>query len=218
MRPRKDLRIVLCCLLLVVLSGCELWPQSTVTSKPQPPTVPDVQLSAPPEVICRDATQLRLQPLVGEGMLAVPFQWELRAVDTEPVLVAGEWSPRQRELVVPFPVGQPLAPGEYVLSVAWEEVVVAEHEFTILTQGPELTAATLALTPVGPEVTSLELPPRVFYLRYEYETACRGAPFWVTVNYGDKLVCSRNISLQEEHGQGVVACYRQTGALVEEGE
>ncbi len=218
MRPRKDLRIVLCCLLLVVLSGCDLWPQSTVTREPQPITVPDVQLSAPPEVLCRDATQLRLQPLVSEGLLAAPFQWELRAAGTEPVLVAGEWSPRQRELVVPFPVGQPLAPGEYALSVAWGAEVVAEHEFTILAQVPEVTAATLALTPVGPEVTNLELPSRVFYLRYEYEAACRGAPFWVTVNYGDELVCNRNISLPEDHGQGVVACYRQTGALFEEGE
>ena len=62
MRTGKDLRIVLCCLLLVALSGCELWPQSTVTNEPQPTTVPEVQLSSSPEVICRDATQLRLQP------------------------------------------------------------------------------------------------------------------------------------------------------------
>ncbi len=218
MRPRKDLRIVLCCLLLVVLSGCELWPQSTVTSEPQSTTVPDVQLSAPPEVLCRDATQLRLQPVVSEGMLDAPFQWELRAAGADPVLASGEWSSRQRELVIPFPVGQLLAPGEYALSVVWEEEVVAGHEFTILAQGPELTAATLALTPVGPETTNLELPPRIFYLRYEYEFACRGAPFWVTVNYGDELVCSRNIPLPEEHGQGVVACYRQTGAFFEAGE
>ena len=218
MKTRKEFRIVLCCLLLVALSGCELWPQSTVTNEPQPTTVPEVQLSSSPEVICRDATQLRLQPAADEDLRSTPFQWKLRAAGREPVLASGEWVPRQRELVIPFPLGQPLPPGEYTLSLEWSAEVVAEHEFVILAQGPELTAATLALTPVGPEVTNLELPPRVFYLRYEYAAACRGAPFWVTVNYENELVCSRNVSLRENHGRGVAACYRQTGALFEEGE
>ncbi|MEA3307924.1 MAG: hypothetical protein U9Q70_00235 [Chloroflexota bacterium] len=218
MQPRKELRIALYCLLLVLLSGCEFWPRNNVTSEPASTVAPVLQLSSPPAEICRDATQLRLQPVVDDEMLIESFQWELRATGTEPVLAAGEWSPRQRELIIPFPSGQPLPPGEYVLHLKWGTAVVAAHKFTILAQGSELTSATLSLTPVGPRVTSLIRSPRVFYLHYEYESACRGAPLWVTVKYGEELVCSRNMTLPEDHGQGVVACYQQNGALFAEGE
>jgi len=87
-----------------------------------------------------------------------------------------------------------------------------------LDEQAQLKETTLYLTPSGPSATYLRDETRVFYIHYTYQAACPGAPLWVTITREEEPYCSKHIALTEEHGNGVIACYRENGELWEKGD
>jgi len=218
-RIPRALFLVLACLLLMA-PACAMPPTSTGARWPAVATAsPTLTFSAAPPTLCRDATQLRLHPVIeGTTPLALPATWHLAAAGDPAPLASGQWIPGQPDLFVAFPKGQPLAPGDYTLTLTADEATLGSHTFAILDTEAQLTGTELYLTPDGPAAEALETETPVFYLHYTYSAACPGTPLWVTVSREEVPLCSQHLSLSEDHGTGVVACYRQDGAVWERGD
>ncbi len=171
-----------------------------------------------PAALCRSATHLRLRPEIASAWpITATATWRLTPADETAMLSAGAWHPDQGELFVDFPGGEPLAPGRYIVHLEADSEIVARHTFTVTATPPTVTALTLALTPDGPKVARLTAETRHFYVRYEYEGGCTGAPIWVVVRRGEATVCKRSFTLTAVAGQGAVACYREDGAPFDAG-
>ncbi|MGC9398205.1 MAG: hypothetical protein ACP5HM_03615 [Anaerolineae bacterium] len=181
-------------------------------------SVPSLRFIDPPTSLCREATQLRLQPIFEsawpEGTVA---NWEMRPAAKTHVVAEGRWHPKERDLFIAFPEGAPLKPGEYVLTLHVNGTQVAEHAFTVQATAPRLTAVSLALTPEGPTSTVLQTPLRLFYVRYAYEGVCPGTPLWVVVTREGERLVHQNLVLQADQGTGEVAFYLDAGAPFEAG-
>lgn len=206
-------------LLLALLPACE------ATSSPPPvptttaPPPPDVRFTAPPETLCRDATQLRLRPtVVGLWPEEMAARWSLIAVNDEEPLTSGQWTPETGELFVAFPGGVTLPPGEYLLRLETEDLQVGHHNFTVLDAAPQLTETNVALSPDGPPIEAAEDLPYVFYIRYGFEAVCPGSPLWISVSSEGEPVCREKVTLAEERGSDVIACYREDGKSMAAGE
>ena len=202
---------------LVLLVSCTASPVTApAEATPTPP--PELRFPTASAELCREATQLRLQPLVDAAWPAeLVAAWELTAAGDDAALASGEWSPEQRDLFVAFPQGAPLPPGEYVLTLRVGDARVGHYPFTVCADEAQLTSLSLALTPDGPGMGHLPDGTRTFYLRYAYDAICPGAPLWVTVSREDETICTHSLSLTEARGEGAVACYRAEGAPLEYG-
>ena len=175
-----------------------------------------------PASLCRSATHLRLRPeIAGAWPITATLTWRLTPADAATLLNEGAWQPDLPEMFVDFPEGEPLAPGQYIVhleaNLKADSEVIARHTFTVTATHPMVTDLTLAMTPDGPEVARLAAETRHFYVRYEYEGACTGAPIWVVVRRGEATVCKRSLTLTAVAGQSAVACYREDGAPFEAG-
>ena len=175
-----------------------------------------------PASLCRSATHLRLRPeIVGAWPITATAAWRLTPAEAATLLNAGAWQPDLPELFVGFPGGEPLTPGQYSVhletNLKADSEIIARHTFTVTATPPTVTDLTLAMTPNGPEIARLADDTRHFYVRYEYEGACTGAPIWVVVRRGEETACKRSLTLTTVAGQGAVACYREDGAPFEAG-
>lgn len=203
------------------LAGCSRPNAMAPTSTPDGAFTGDaltLRFVDPPETLCRDATQMRLQPVLeGQWPDGAVATWDVSREGEIAVIVSGTWTPQTRGLYVAFPEGEPLVPGDYRLVVSVGETLMAEQVFAIRGVGPQLHSVSPALSPSGPTRTDFMERPHVVYLRYLYEGACPGAPLWVTVRHAGEAVCNRNLTLQAESGEDAVACYRDDGAVMEAG-
>lgn len=216
----RNLRGVIGCLLLLSLVACGV---ETPSPTPTPVeetnvTVPSVRFVAPPAQLCREATQLRLQPLVeGEWPLGQTARWILRRSEAASSLAEGTWSPAERDLFVAFPEGEALAPGAYQLVLEMADSQMGTHDFTVLEQAPALVTTTLALTPEGPSVDIFDGPLPVFYVGYGYEGVCPGTPLWIRVLQGTDSLVNRKVTLETVEGAGAVPCFQEGGTLFDVG-
>ncbi|MCD6345654.1 MAG: hypothetical protein J7M17_08665 [Anaerolineae bacterium] len=202
---------------LVLLASCTASPEpAPAVTTPTPP--PGLRFPTASAELCREAIQLRLQPLVDAAWPAeLVAAWTLTVAGDDAALASGEWSPEQRDLFVAFPQGAPLPPGDYVLTLRVGDARVGHYPFTVRADEAQLTSLSLALTPAGPGIGHLPDGTRIFYLRYAYDAICPGAPLWVTVSREDETICTRSLSLTETRGEGTVDCYREEGAPLEYG-
>ena len=201
----------------MLLAACASRAPVTPTSEPTaaPPTL---RWADAPQVLCRDATQVRLQPVIeGEWPTNAVATWEVRPDDNLTVVASGEWTPQDRDLYVAFPSGEPLVPGDYQINLTVNGTTVLEHAFSVRGAGPQLRSVSAALTPAGPAITSLAELPHVVYLRYVYQGVCPGAPLWITVRHDGETICNQNQTLQAQSGEDAAACYRDDGAPFEAG-
>ena len=212
------LLVLVMCGLLSACAGAGSM-QQTSTPERKPTTVaPNLRWVNPLQMLCRDATQIRLQPVIeGEWPAGAVAEWEIHRASETAVIASGTWTPKERDLYVAFPDGEPLVPEAYMLNVHVDETTIAEHTFSVQGRGPRLTSISLAPTPAGPAVAAITDLPHVFYLRYAYQGVCPGASLWMTVKREEETVCSRNLTLQAESGEGAVACYRDDGTVFEPG-
>ena len=116
------------------------------------------------------------------------------------------------ELFVAFPKGEALPPGRYTLALRADGVSLGEHTFAIAADTAAVTSLGLALTPTGPVLVRLPGNTQHFYLRYTYQGACPGAPYWITVRHEDAIICTHNATLPQAEGTESVACYHSDGA------
>ncbi len=162
--------------------------------------------------------QIRLTPKVtGEWPDDEKATWELTTAKGTTGLNQGEWQPSMSELLVPFPDGKALSPGEYRLHLRLDDDTVADYTFTIGDETTMITALSLTMSPDGPEIARLEENVQHFYLRYTYQGACLGAPYWITVYRGEDIICNHNTTLAQTSGTEAVACYSQKGAPLSQG-
>ena len=209
--------VVLVCGLVELLAACSSNTASPPTSTPLSP--PQVTLDAAPDTVCQAATQIRFTPEVLDTWpITVKAQWTLTREGENTVLSQGEWQPGMGELFVGFPKGEALPPGRYTLALSADGVTLGERTFSITDETAAVTSLDLALTPSGPALTRLPSGTQHFYLRYTYQGACPGAPYWIAVRYGDALVCSHNATLSQADGTESVACYQKDGAPLEDGD
>ncbi|MBN1922594.1 MAG: hypothetical protein JW892_15200 [Anaerolineae bacterium] len=200
------------CLLAWLLSGCSMIsatpsPTATVT-----PALPQLDLPGAPETLCREATQLRLAPLLrGSWDLNGSATWRLAAAESGTPLATGEWLPLQRDLLIPFPDGQPLPDGKYRVVLETGTQTLLTHTFTILADSPELFDLQLALSPVGPVVTRIPDASRVFYIQFRYAGVCPGAPLWLSVSDDTGVICTHSLTLPEMAGDALAVCHRADG-------
>ncbi len=200
-------------MLLLLLMACA----PSVPPSPASSTVPTSSprtLTGGETVLCRKATRLVLSPtLIPEGA----ERWALLGASGE-VLRAGGLE-MGSEAAFPFPHGEPLPPGSYrvaLLDAAGE--MVAFYPFRITERPPQLETLHLLLTPDGPQVDTLPAGTRLFYVRYTYRDACQGSPLWLTVERGPRTICSQMTTLAVAEGEGILACYRQGGQVLEGGK
>jgi hypothetical protein len=209
--------LIVCGLLVACGEATPVRDQPTKDVEPTVP-VPSLRFVNPPTLLCRDATQLRLRPIVeGAWPADTVATWEVRPGSETTVVAKGTWTLKERDLFVALPDGAPLVPGDYVFTLYVNAVEVVSHTFTVQGTAPRLKDVSLALTPAGPTITDLETLPRIFYLRYAYEAVCPGAPLWVTIMREDEKVFNRNLALQTERGEDYVACYLDNGTRFEPG-
>ncbi|MFP4343946.1 MAG: hypothetical protein ACLFU8_04540 [Anaerolineales bacterium] len=184
-----------------------------------PAPAPVLRFAETEERLCREATQLRLRPLVaGAWRPGESAEWFLSPADGSEVLTSGTWSPEDQELFVAFPRGELLLPGEYRVRITLEEQEVGHYTFAVRGEEPLLEDVGLSLTPDGPAVADIDEAHHVFFVRYAFENVCPGSPLWIAVDYGEEPLCRRKITLEESEGQGVEACYRADGEPLEAGE
>ena len=94
---------------ILILSAC----QPTSAPTPAPPTATAtpaplrVDFPAAPTPLCREATQLRLQPQLTGARPTEPLTWIIQGAGNP---LTGTWDPNAA-LYVAFPAGRPLAPG-----------------------------------------------------------------------------------------------------------
>lgn len=209
--------VVLVCGLVGVLSAC-----TSTTPPPPTPTPlvpPQVTFDAAPDTVCQAATQIRFTPkALDVWPITVKAQWTLSREGENTVLSQGEWQPGMGELFIAFPKGEALPPDRYTLALHADGVSLGAHTFAIAEDTAAVTSLGLALTPSGPALTRLPGGTQHFYLRYTYQGACPGAPYWIAVRHGDTLVCSHNATLPQADGTESVACYRKDGAPLEDGD
>lgn len=203
----------------LLLAGCASAPAAQPATPVVAPAFPEVQLPDAPAELCRDATQLRLEPLLkGLWPAGGVATWRLTAADAEAALASGEWTPMQRDLLIAFPKGGPLPPGNYRVSLRAEAQSLLTHTFTIRADEARVSDLGLLLTPTGPAVERLPDALRVFYLHYRYTGVCPGAPLWVSVSDGVDVVCSQTLTLPHMDGEGAATCHREAGAPFAAGE
>lgn len=202
-----------------LLGACGSLTPERATLNPQPTaTIPSLRWMDAPQTLCRDATQMRLQPVVeGEWPANAAAAWVVRPDDNPTVIASGMWTPQDRDLYIAFPNGEPLVPGDYQINVAMNGTTVLSHAFSVRGTGPQLRSFSAALTPTGTAITSLAELPHVIYLRYVYEGVCPGAPLWITVRHEGETICNRNTTVQAQSGEDATACYRDDGAPFEAG-
>ena len=209
--------VVLVCGLLGSLVAC-----ASNTSPPPTPTPlspPQVTFDAAPDTLCQAATQVRFNPeALDIWPITVKAQWTLTREGESAGLSQGEWQPGMGELFVAFPKGEALPPGRYTLALRADGVSLGEHTFAIAEDTAAVTALGLALTPSGPALTRLPGGTQHFYLRYTYQDACPGAPYWIAVRHADAIICAHNATLPQAEGTESVACYRKDGAPLEDGD
>ncbi len=209
--------VVLVCGLLGLLVACT--PNTASPPTPTPLSPPQVTFDAAPDTLCQAATQIRFTPeTLDIWPITVKAQWTLSREGESAVLSQGEWQPGMGELFVAFPNGEALSPGRYTLALRADGVSLGEHTFAITEDTTAVTSMELTLTPSGPALTRLPGGTQHFYLRYTYQGACPGAPYWIAVRRGDALVCSHNATLPQTDGTESVACYRKDGAPLEDGD
>lgn len=188
------------------------------TSVPTPTPPPRLTFVEAPPVLCQAATQIRLVPLVsGEWPADTKAAWSLVATGANTDLGHGEWQPATGELLVAFPDGKALPPGEYHIALQLESNTLADHTFTVGEDATTVTALALAMSPGGPEILKLEEATSHFYLRYSYRGACLGTPYWIAVYRDAENICKHNATLPQESGTAAIACYRQDGAPLQNG-
>ncbi|HOV47981.1 MAG TPA: hypothetical protein PLM06_05025 [Anaerolineae bacterium] len=196
----------------MLLAGCAGIPATPSPTVRITPVFPEVQLPGAPAQLCRDALQLRLEPLLkGSWPAGGSATWTLLGADAETPLAEGEWTPLQRDLLIAFPHGAPLAAGKYRVVLRAETQTLFTHTFEILAATPEVQAMRLLLTPDGPAVERLPEDTRVFYVQFRYAGVCPGAPLWFAVSAGADVVCTQALTLLEMEGEQSVACYREEG-------
>ena len=218
---------------LMCVSGLLTACASNTASPPSPTPLlpPQVTFDAAPETLCQAATQIRLTPeALNVWPITVKAEWTLIREGESAVLSQGEWQPGMGELFVAFPKGEALPPGRYTLALHADGVSLGEHTFAITDETAAVTSLDLALTPSGPALTRLPGGTQHFYLRYTYQGACPGAPYWITVRHassgdapsGDApsgdIVCTHNATLSQAEGTESVACFRENGAALENGD
>lgn len=200
------------CLAVLLFSGC-----SVISVTPSPtatltPVLPELDMPGAPESLCREATQLRLTPLLrGSWNLDSSTNWHLTAVESGISLATGEWLPLQRDLLIPFPDGQPLPTGKYHVVLETGAQALLTHTFTILADTPELLDLQLTLSPVGPVVARVPDGARVFYIQLRYAGVCPGAPLWLSVSNDLEVICTHSLTLPEMTGEALAVCHRADG-------
>ncbi len=205
----------------LLLSAC-----GQATSAPNTPAadltpatpLPSLRFVNPPTLLCRNATQLRLRPIVeGAWPADTVATWDVRPTAETTVIAEGTWTLKERDLFIALPDGTPIIPGDYVFTFYVNDTEIAEHAFTVQATSPQLEAISLGLTPSGPEITTLQERPRVFYVRYTYDAVCPGTPLWITVTREGETILNRDLTLQASQGAGSVACYLEDGGIFEPG-
>ena len=209
--------VVLVCGLVGLLAACASNTASPPT--PIPLTPPQVSFDVALDTVCQAATQIRFTPeALDIWPITVKAQWTLTHEGESAILNQGEWQPGMGELFVAFPKGEALPPGRYTLALHADGVSLGEHTFAITADTAAVTSLGLALTPSGPALTQLPSGTQHFYLRYTYQGACPGAPYWIAVRHRDAIVCTHNATLSQTEGTESVACYRKDGAPLEDGD
>lgn len=212
-----NLVVILVCGLVGLLSACASNTASPPTPTPLIP--PQVTFDAAPDTLCQAATQIRFTPeALDSWPITVKAQWTFSREGENTVLSQGEWQPGMGELFVAFPKGEALPPGRYTLALSADGVSLGEHTFAITADTAAVTSLELALTPSGPVLSRLPGDTQHFYLRYTYQGACPGAPYWITVRHGDAIICTHNATLSAAKGTESVPCYRNDGAPLEDGD
>ena len=105
--------------------------------------------------------------------------WILASNEDGTGLNQGEWQPSMSELLVPFPGGKALPAGDYHLNLRLDGDVLADYTFAVSDEAVTVTAISLAMSPDGPELTRLPDNVQHFYVRYTYQGACLGTPYWL---------------------------------------
>lgn len=208
----------------LVLIGSLVWLFAACAPTTEAPPVatslplPQVIFDAAPATLCQAATQIRFTlTVVGEWPLTGQAEWTLTRAGDDAILSQGEWQPGAGELFVAFPKGEVLPPGRYSVTLRAGNATLGAHTFAIAADTATVTALGLALTPSGPGLTRLPTGAQHFYLRYTYQGACPGAPYWITVRHKDAVICTHNATLPQASGAEHVACYRKDGAPLEDG-
>lgn len=200
--------------ILGLLTAC------TAPSLPSPTPLhpPQITFDAAPDTLCQAATQIRFTPkALGEWPITIKAAWTLTREGDSTTLSQGEWQPGMGELFVAFPKGEALPPGRYTLALRADGVSLGEHTFAIAEDTAAITSFDLAFTPTSPALPQLPGGTQHFYLRYTYQDACPGAPYWITVRHGDAIICSHTATLPQAHGTESVSCYHKNGAPLEDG-
>ncbi len=206
--------------LLWLLAACVPTPPAESTPTTTAEALPVLRFSDDaPVALCRQATQLRLRPVVEGAVWPAQLQavWALSALGDTTPLASGVWTPDQRDLFVAFPQGAALPPGDYAIAVQAGDAKIGQHRFTVMTAKPEVTDFYAAYTPGGSTITKTAEGAHALYLHYVYDAACPGAPVWITLEHDEAIVCRRAVALESAEGTGVVACYRDDGAPLENG-
>lgn len=205
------------CGLLGLLAACT----STRVPPPAPTPLspPQVTFDTAPDTVCQAATQIRFTPeALDVWPITVKAQWMLSRESESAVLSQGEWQPGMGELLIAFPKGEALPPGRYTLALHADGVALGAHTFTIAEDTAAITSMELALTPSGPTLTRLPDGTQHFYLRFTYQGACPGAPYWIAIRQENAIICTHNATLLQAEGTESVACYRKNGASLEDGD
>ncbi len=198
---------------LLLLAACAP-PTPSPQATEAPPTASPPILAEGETPLCRKATRLVLPSAL---IPAEAVRWALQGASGETLRTGGLEG--VAEATISFPQGEPLPPGTYrVALLDAEGHEVALYRFRVTDRPPQLETAQLLLTPDGPQVDSLPAGTRLFYVRYAYRDACQGAPLWLTVEQGEQTICSQMTTLPSLDGEGVLACYRQGGQVLEGGE
>lgn len=221
MGPKRRNHIVAAFILAVMgilsITACDPTPVRTPPPEARPPRVTFLET---PATLCQAATQIRLAPqATGVWPDDTKATWELVTGDTGDRLNQGEWQPSMGDLLVPFPGGTALPAGAYRVDLRLDDAVLAEYAFIVGDETTAVTAISLAMSPNGPALTKLADDVQHFYIRYAYQGACLGAPYWIAVYRDDTgdIVCNHNATLDQTAGTEAIACYNEGGAPLHQG-
>ena len=123
------------------------------------------------------------------------------------------------EILAPFPDGKALPAGEYRLNLHLDGATMADYTFTVGDEVTTVTNIALAMSPDGPELPKLPDDVQHFYVRYAYQGACLGAPYWIAIYRDDTgdIVCNHSAILDQTSGTEAVACYSENGEALRQG-
>ena len=180
---------------------------------------PSVVISGAPEVVCRAASQLRLRVQASADLAADPAgEWVLRSSQGQDIR-QGAWPVRDGAVLISFPEGQSLPPGQYTVYLSWQETDLAQHTFLVDSQMPAIVDLSLSLAPDGPTLSRLPSDLRGFYIGYEFQGGCLGGPYWATVwDEAGEILCNESGVLAGTEGRGAFACYRADGGYLAAGD